>query len=153
MKAINILLTGMLLPLLCNAQTIQFTYDAAGNRIIRTVVLPVPPLKTHAEMLLANSLVSNQDEEVIIFSEYQPGLVEVKAYPNPTNGPLNIEVLNLDRVEDAVITMTDLSGRLLLEQVLLQVATVLDLSGYTAGIYILAFTAGNQKSQWKIVKQ
>lgn len=153
MKAINILLTGMLLPLLCNAQTIQFTYDAAGNRISRTVVLPVPPLKTPAEILASNFQDSNPEEEETLNSEYQHSLVEVKAFPNPTSGLLNIEVLNLDRVQDAVITMTDLSGRLLLEQVLLQVATVLDLSGYPAGIYILAFTAGNQKSQWKIAKQ
>jgi hypothetical protein len=146
-------LTGVILSSSMYAQTIQFTYDAAGNRISRTVVVPVPPIKMPEKPIALNPQVFPPDEDAVIPAVNQQAAVEIEVFPNPTHGLLNIKVLNLDGNQDAVIVMTDLRGRLLQELEILKDTCILDLTSYPAGIYILSVIARDQKSQCQVVKQ
>ena len=64
------------------------------------------------------------------------------AYPNPTTGSIYLS-------EPANITLSDLSGKLLLEQ---KNTNQLDISGFPAGMYFLHFGENNQHT-FKVIKE
>jgi hypothetical protein len=65
-------------------------------------------------------------------------------YPNPTSGTVNLEVINTGE-EATVVTILDLSGRVIYNESFNgDVDTKLDLSGYTAGVYLVRIQQGGQ---------
>lgn len=78
----------------------------------------------------------------------------IKAFPNPTQGTLQLEFTSANTA-DALLTITDLAGRLILnEQVVFSAGTsnhTIDLAGNTVGIYILTIVLEGIVSTEKIV--
>lgn len=73
------------------------------------------------------------------------------AYPNPTNGQLNLDFKEL--LEEAVLEIRDLNGRLVLERFIRQKRQCqLDLE-LAQGVYILQIKTDEKQSSMKIVKQ
>lgn len=74
----------------------------------------------------------------------------LQLYPNPTNGMITI--LFNGQVNNNSVTITDLIGRVVLQQQLPSGTTAsFDLSGYETGIYMIAVTSGNQTVSKKVV--
>ena len=124
---------------LCAQTTVYYGYDAAGNRTSRTINLPP---KTP----------DNTATELSIVHKDQLNGLEYSIYPNPTQGELKIEIKNWTSEANLRLSVHDLSGKLLLQQNILSEATILDLEEYSHGTYLLIIYSGNNKHEWKIIK-
>ena len=65
---------------------IKYSYDSAGNRTKREIVLSA-----------TRSILSEENEQVPYIEEMQSH--EIKIYPNPTKGILNIKITGLDKAK------------------------------------------------------
>ena len=147
MKAIYLLaclLVAVLFSGTAHAQTnYGFTYDASGNRITRAVIL----LKS--AKIPSDTLVAKQTEKIL---EDQIGLQKTRIYPNPTKGLLQIDIPSLNDTE-SVIRVYDPSGRLIIQRTAIPKGNEVDLSTYPNGFYIMVIHIGQEKKEWKIIKE
>jgi hypothetical protein len=118
---------------------VEFAYDAAGNRTSRQIVT-IP----------AKSAFLN---DTIAISEEKMGEKTFKLYPNPTNGVLTMGISHLDAGESVKIMITDMTGRTILKEVQNNPNFKIDLSSSPKGFYLLTVLIGDQRKEWKIIKE
>ena len=136
---LTILLISFIISILSSpAQTIEYGYDACGNRILRQIVLE----KTN----------KNLSAEENIFSEEQLGAVQVRIYPNPTHGHLKVVLQGVDELQGA-IEVYDTQGKRIAYLPKVEQENDIDLSPQPNGIYLLRLTIGTEVSTWKIIKR
>lgn len=136
------------LPLLHSQSKVSFGYDSAGNRISRTIEFD--PLRSS----------SNEEEEPPpVYSEMLSN-IELKIYPNPTDGLLKVEILNLPEDQTADILLYDLAGKLITSHRKAGDFTEINISSQPAGIYLMKIVAGQTTSggsqyqtEWRIIKR
>jgi hypothetical protein len=76
----------------------------------------------------------------------------VQVYPNPTSNVVNVTLSNNYR--QALFTLSDLTGRVVLQQPLTAGNTVVDITGISTGAYIYNITVSNQPAiTGKLYKQ
>ena len=137
-----------------NAQTyaaaIQYGYDPAGNRSLRTPQSIC--IANCGGSRLANPNTSKPDTAVV-FEDKQFGN-GIKLYPNPTAQTLYIEQANgALQSTPTILYLYDIQGRLLQTQNITTQKIALDLSAQPSGMYILRLMqADNQISDWKVIK-
>lgn len=119
---------------------VTFGYDAAGNRISRTITLPKKTLVTKADST------EKPVSEVL-------GELQVKIYPNPTKGQLSVQVTGLNDGVIGTLGIFSMQGQLLLSGKASSYRTDLDISGQPAGTYILRINVGGKNTTWKIIKE
>jgi len=143
MKTVHLLLSLLFCCYfsIAKGQTVSYGYDAAGNRINR--VIDLSPLRS-AEV--------DTQEEPQVFSEVLKGL-EIRIYPNPTDGILKVEVMGLSEGKEARFSLYALSGVLIVDKRSASGVETLDLTGQSAGTYVLRIAAGEEKSEWKVIKK
>lgn len=137
------LLIFIALPFLtCTSASAQvsFGYDAAGNRISRTIVLAGTLTKAAAT------------DSIKPFTEML-GELQVKIYPNPTKGKLAVEITGPAGDAAGAVAIYGTQGQLLLQRAASSSHTDLDISGQPAGTYILRINAGQKTTSWRIIKQ
>ena len=143
MKTLFSLLSFLALCSLSFAQQrVNFSYDAAGNRIGRTVIT-----MSRAMHAVSDSL----EQEKVSNTLYA---CKVTVYPNPTEGEVNLSVSN--GREDAVsaVVVYDVSGNLLKTlQIQGNTSVSIDLSDYPEGIYLIDFRQEESASYYKIIKK
>lgn len=149
MRYRNILALGVIfffsffLPVLCDAQTtFGFTYDASGNRVKREVIT----LKSAT--IPGDSLSANLNNKVM---EEEIGSQEIRIYPNPTKGMIRIDLPPLNN-QEATIQIHDAQGKQIIRQVVLGSANI-NLFDYPSGFYIMIIRIGQEKKEWKIIKE
>jgi hypothetical protein len=124
--------------------TISYHYDAAGNRVERTIVLHASSTKsTQADT-------TSQTKEDVL--EEKMGEQKVLIYPNPTKGQLLVEISGYDQEAASGLYLYNLSGTLLQSKSPVTGSDLLDLSAFPMGTYVLKIVLGNKKSEWKVVK-
>jgi hypothetical protein len=142
LKMILLFIGAFLLQNTSKAQNkVSFVYDTAGNRISRSIVVSAPPLKSAAE----------EEEEPTVYSEVLSELL-IKIYPNPTQGLLHIEIANLPADVVAHIALYQLSGNQIVSKQT-SGSTEIDLTGQSAGTYLMRIIAGKEQTEWKIIKK
>ena len=129
-------------------QSVSFTYDDAGNRTQRTIVLQQAP-QTRA------SVTETETQAKLETPRYEDILGERKViiYPNPTSGMLQIELQGYGKLGDVRLLLYNLQGSLLLQVNNVESYTTLDLTPYPAGMYIMILKENMLRSEWKIIKQ
>jgi YD repeat-containing protein len=144
MKTINFF--AILILMLCASisiaqTTVRFSYDGAGNRIKR-------------EIVLVKSNETNKDSTSVTkpFTE-NLGELKITIYPNPTKGQLSVEITNLSLNEEGNITIHNLEGKQMQQLKSLETLNQLDLYSYPMGMYILRISVGQKTSEWKIIKE
>ena len=75
--------------------------------------------------------------------------LEIKVYPNPTSDAITLE---LDATGTYNLTISDMSGKILLRQTVSDQITRLDLSAYPAGVHLLTIDDGKRQTSTRIVK-
>lgn len=143
-KAVLFLLSVLSLwisPNVCAQQRIKYTYDNAGNRIKKEIVLSA-----------TRSAPEHEEEDPVSYEE-KLRETQVTIYPNPTKGMLRIDISGVDKFENARITLYDLNGKLLQQWNDISQSNVIDLSGQSPDIYIMQVAYNGQVSSWKIVKE
>jgi len=97
-KTLLFILFMSICSLLHSQNKVNFGYDNAGNRISRTI------------SLLKSAPTSDSEEEPpVVYSEMLSD-IEIKIYPNPTDGLLKVEIRNLPEKQTDFWNNT--SGRL-----------------------------------------
>jgi hypothetical protein len=138
------LLVAVLFSGTAHAQTnYGFTYDASGNRITRAIIL----LKSAT--IPVDSLQAKKAEEIL---EDQIGLQKTRIYPNPTKGMLRIDLPALSD-QEAILRVYDQSGRLVIDKSAISNGNEVDLSASPSGFYIMVIHIGQEKKEWKIIKE
>lgn len=122
-------------------QRVSYAYDAAGNRISRTIVL-----KTRASNTLENAHDSVFFQEIL--AEKQ-----IRIYPNPVQSVLKIAILGYKSSMKGEYALLNISGVMLKRGAITQETTLIDMSNYLRGTYILNLSLNKQSTSWKIIKQ
>lgn len=138
------LLAAFLISTTVHAQTnFGFTYDASGNRLTRAVIL----LKSAT--IPGDSLQSKKAEKPL---DDLIGLQKTRIYPNPTKGMLRIDFPSLTE-QEATIRVYDPNGRLIVQKSAVSSGNEVDLSAYPPGFYVMVIHIGQEKKEWKIIKE
>ena len=120
-------------------QSVSYSYDNAGNRTARAILLKAPQAPNAPEAVTALSdLIS---ERAILI------------YPNPTKGILSVEIKDYTDKLQAGFRLTDLSGRTIIEQRATTSIQTIDLSRQAAGVYLLQIRINDESATWKVVKE
>lgn len=140
----NFLLCALLHILFCPSATAQtevtFGYDAAGNRISRTIVLRA----TQSKAMPAAAKAGSRDDKV--------GGHDVKIYPDPAAGTVRVVVGNIDG-KAGHIEVYGTGGMLVAKTDIVPTGNDIDLSRNQKGVYILRITVDGKASTWKIIKE
>jgi hypothetical protein len=124
------------------AQTLQFAYDEAGNRISRTITILSPDLRAGEERQDVTSLVEQLATDL-----------SVKIYPNPTKGLLQVELLGIGTDETVQLVLFGLNGQVLLQTDTTSKLVSVDMLEHSTGVYVLRLTVRGRSTDYKIIKQ
>jgi len=130
-------------------ETVNFTYDAAGNRIARTIIL-------QQFSILQNALLDideydwwkSENPLSDIIDEFQ-----VNIHPNPTHGRVTVEIdmdgRDIENIEFMVVAQ---NGMLMMHRRSTSTLIPIDLVGFPRGNYTLYITINGISQHYKIVK-
>lgn len=143
MKKIYLVCCLALSSLVSHAQTtVGYTYDAAGNRVNRTILLPspsggqkIPP--SSKDRMYSDRILENT----------------VKIYPNPTDGELKVSIAELKSTDSGSITVYTTQGTQILQTNQISSEVVINLYDQPSGMYLLKITINNNSTTWKIIKK
>lgn len=140
-----LLLAGMLLsPFVGWTQSaeVHFTYDACGNRILKSLQLK----KTEENGKYVEGRNAFLDTATDYIKEIEVGL-----YPNPTNGKFTVTLSgNTSSTLEAILTTA--TGVVIERHRFSDSQHEFDLSAHPSAIYILKLILDNETRTWKIVK-
>ena len=122
--------------------TVSYGYDAAGNRTSRTITMS----------LKSAPAPESPEEPPVVYSEMLSD-IELKIYPNPTDGLLKVEIHNLPEEQTAGIRLYNLSGRLITSLRGVTGFATIDISEQPPGTYLMKIVAGEYQTEWKIIKK
>ena len=141
MKSIPLITILLLLTARLQAQKVCITYDKAGNRTNRTICLKSEEATSDSVSIAKIPITENMGEMLITL------------YPNPTKGQLTIQITNITCETEGALELYDLSGRLVIVQKTVGESTMLDISRYPLGIYLMRIRACDKVSEWRIIKE
>ncbi|MCL2651852.1 MAG: T9SS type A sorting domain-containing protein [Candidatus Azobacteroides sp.] len=130
------------------SQTVNYTYDAAGNRTARTVTVvakaPQAPLTTNeVESVTELSNVITEKDFLV--------------YPNPTQGHFTVEINNMPHDMKGEAYLYDSNGRLIEKKSIHSHHSHnklnFNISHKSAGMYILNIRLNENTFTWKIIKK
>lgn len=131
--------------------SIEYVYDASGNRISRTVITLKAPTTKSAKF--SDSFAEEKQDEISPFEEIF-GEQKISIYPNPTKGRLVIGISGGDPKEDFNLHLFDVNGRMVLRDQIKAAGEVpVNMHHLDAGIYILVLQNAQKKKTYKIVKE
>ena len=128
---------------LCAQNAVAYAYDACGNRVSRTVVLP------------SQSMAKRHTEETDSTSYFEETALKrsVRIYPNPTKGMLKVEVVGMQDSDVCRLSLYGMSGNRVMQTKATESMTFLDLSNYANGHYLLVLELNGENTTWKIIKE
>ena len=122
---------------------VSYVYDDAGNRVSRTTTI----------ILKKTDNKDNKDNKNSTDTENLFGEGNIVIAPNPTAGTLYISFNNIEFAENTVISLYDISGRIVLEQKVKSNREDLYLTNNPAGTYILIIVSGDDKIEYTVIKE
>ncbi|MBR6931592.1 MAG: T9SS type A sorting domain-containing protein [Bacteroidales bacterium] len=140
-----LLLAGMLLvPFAGRSQNaeVHFTYDACGNRILKSLQL---------RKIEENG--KNVEDRNVFLATATENIQDLKVdlYPNPTEGKFVVTLSdNTHTIMEAILTTA--SGVVMEHHRFMDFRHEFDLSQQPAGIYLLKLIYKDETRTWKIVK-
>lgn len=129
-----------LIPYVSNAYKVSYSYDAAGNRVSKEIVLEQK-----------RSLKKGNSHENTVSETLSDK--EIRIYPNPTKGILKLEISVLEENDNCEISIYSSSGQLLYTLRTNEQITDIDMTSFTSGAYFLHITINREQSIWKIIKE
>ena len=141
------------------AQEIEYSYDAAGNRVQRKVIILKSATiinnqdSTGSNSTNSNVSKNNADANQKDFFTDRLGENNIKIYPNPTKGQIKVVLTNIDNCNNSSIELYNLSGKIIYKKNKISITNNIELSDKPDGAYILRLMINNKKMEWKIIKQ
>ena len=129
-------------------ESIVFEYDAAGNRTARYIVTEDSDEQPGA----LRGAFAESDDMPKSDSPITLGDLSIDAYPNPTNGPVAIDIKG-DTDQPMNVEVFSNVGSSLMSKAVEIGRNMIDLSSYSDGQYIVVVTLGADKStSFKVIK-
>lgn len=149
-----------------NKNQITYDYDLAGNRILRKMIVVVLRPEHEEELdALSNGVDKAAETETVetandteaknekeMFKEELDN-VSLNLYPNPTAGALQIDIPDISAVNQGLIRLYDINGKILHEERVTSSETSIDLSQLEPATYILLLNINGKTSEWKVVRK
>jgi hypothetical protein len=134
---------GFLLSTVC-AQEIEYTYDAAGNRIKKEFIISGSTNSPGSTSFRNKESLTDKIDSI-----------SVKIFPNPTQGIVNLQIDNtsIEDYSSTTIKVIDISGSILYENRKVGQNVKIDFENFSNGIYILQLQNNENISNWRIIKQ
>jgi hypothetical protein len=125
--------------------TVTYLYDDCGNRILRSIGFKKSDDKSHAK---------NAPIDEVWFAEVNDSFAgaSLSLFPNPTPDRFSL-VLFGQEVISVHATLCTMEGSIIDERDITHPNEEFDLSGKSAGIYLLRLQTGNETQTWKIIKK
>ena len=131
----------LMVPALCHAQDrVGYAYDAAGNRISRTIILTRNMAKKQARTM-------KDKEYTDILSQRN-----ISISPNPTKGLVKVTITGTSPDDACSLNVYAMGGQLVERKTFSGSEATIDLSGRPDGIYLLDITINGENTSWKIIK-
>lgn len=129
-------------------ESVVYEYDAAGNRTARYIVTEDSDEQPGAlRGAFAESDDITKSESVVTLGD-----LSVEVYPNPTNGPVAIDIKG-DTDQPMNVEVFSNVGSSLMSKAVEIGRNMIDLSSYSDGQYIVVVTLGADKStSFKVIK-
>lgn len=129
-------------------ESIVFEYDAAGNRTARYIVTE----DSDEQPGVLRGAFAESDDITKSESVVTLGDLSVEVYPNPTNGPVVIDIKG-DTDQPMNVEVFSNVGASLMSKAVALGRNMIDLSSYSDGQYIVVVTLGADKStSFKVIK-
>jgi hypothetical protein len=172
MRILKLIFLWLLIGLVANSQNanlptsyFHYAYDSTGNRVRREVIViqhspPAPNI--HNKDSLGDYVVSGNSKVTKIENlDNTPGNDKHKSLigerkitisPNPTKGDLKIEISNLNSDSKGMITITDMSGKVI--SIIKNAGSLIyvDLSSAARGSYVLKIVIDGMSKEWVVMK-
>jgi len=142
-KLICVLIVFTTIPVF--SQTVNYAYDPDGNRISRTIVL--------STLRSAQQNNTNKEETAPTYVEQIAADLQVKIYPNPTKGLLQVEIIGNEKDNNTPIAIFNQSGQQVFTTQTEGKLTSVDLSGVPTGTYIMRLIIREKSEIYKIIKK
>lgn len=136
-------------------QTVAYTYDANGNRLTRT--LTVEQLRSQGSSLpesYPEFLAKYKDIKDMKTNEITSEDEEIRTivYPNPNQGIMYINIINMPLSSKNEMRLYDLSGTELFIKKDFDSFSEINISNYKDGTYILRIRVNQILFYWKVIK-
>lgn len=132
----------MLLALTAKAQQkLSYAYDAAGNRTERTIVMTV-----------RSADVEDKAQDGLFFEE-QIANLQLRIYPNPVKEQLTIQISDYESSARMEFVLYSIGGSILHRGTIDSETTLVNMSRFTTGTYVLHIIIGGKRTVWKVIKQ
>jgi len=142
MKRFILFSLTLLLALTIKAQQkLSYAYDAAGNRVSRTIVL---------EPRSASDSVHPIDS---VFFEETLDDKQVRIYPNPVETQMTVHVSGYTSSMQGEYLLFNIAGTMVAKRRITGETTLVDMGRHPRGIYILHILLNGQHSVWKVIKK
>lgn len=128
--------------------TVQFGYDACGNRVSRT--LEFSRMEPNA---VSGGTPSEQPEQWQASLRDSFAGYDAMLFPNPTEGSFILSLTGEETPKDGIATLSTLDGKIVEERIVTGSNEEFDLSAKQAGIYLLRLSTANESKVWKIIKR
>jgi hypothetical protein len=140
-KILIYLLFMCICPMFHSQDKVTYGYDAAGNRISRTIVMGTKSSPT-----------TDEEEHPAVYTEKVADII-LKIYPNPTDGLVKVEIYNLPEGQTANIWLYAMTGRLINTFKGISDAVSINIGKQPEGVYVMKIEAGEYRTEWKIIKK
>ena len=132
--------------------SIDYTYDAAGNRIERratsAIVLRSSAMKEEiTEKEEADEITSLEKVEEVVSN------TKITVFPNPTEGLITVEISDYIEQVQGEAQLFDFAGKALDHQKINSTSTNIDLSNYSNGMYLLKVHINGETFTQQIIKK
>ena len=140
--------------------TINYAYDAAGNRVQRTIT--ITQLKTQQHTNNNDSINAKADDiKSVIAADSNLSQGEgisnngdIKVFPNPVAEKVNVQFTGTANYEGSSLKIYDGTGKLFLNKEALQQHNEISMQAASKGTYFMVIITKDKKRQyWKLVKE
>ena len=128
----------LLASLTSSAQSITYSYDAAGNRVSRGLTV---------------SRMRKQEKKTLNLADGNDLEGKVRLTGDSRTGSVTVEIIGHRTGDRCEVCLYALSGENLLQLQLSEPSVKLSLGAYPDGIYIVSVTLNGESEAWKITKR
>lgn len=140
-RAILLSLTLLLAMAVKAQQKLTYAYDAAGNRVGRTIVLE------------PRSASDSENPADTVFFEETLDDTQVRIYPNPVETQMTIRVSGYAPSMQGEYSLYNITGTMVAKRRITGETTLVDMGRYPKGIYILHIILNGQPTAWRVIKK
>ena len=148
-QSLTLLIMGMMLIFAASgfSQTISFTYDEAGNRLTRALVI----------QKINNTVSYDTDDEqkrsIALVETMTIDDVEVTISPNPNGGKFDVAISNPGEQPNVEIYLHSMTSTQIFNSKHVKATTTINITNRENGTYILTVIVNGTKETWKVIKQ